>query len=191
MSPAECVTVTFGCLDPPRPVADSVGDVAAHGGSANSHRGRPPSPVDGHVCRTRRESPKPFIARPGSRRGRSSGCRVASLRGRCDARAVPGVGNVDGGGESPAGWHTRATRRHWPKTPPAARLGRKPVELSRDASVGHPECQSKRTSSDPSRLASLAPQGAGWRRARPSVSSAWRPLWTMEEHSRTSETVLP
>ncbi len=77
MSPAECVTVTFGCLDPPRPVADSVGDVAAHGGSANSHRGRPRSAVDGHVCRTGRESPKPFIARTGSRPGRSSGCRVA------------------------------------------------------------------------------------------------------------------
>ena len=76
-SPTECVTVTFRCLDPPRPVADSVGDVAAHGGSANSHHGRPRSAVDGHVCRTRRESPKPFIARPGSRPVRSSGCRVA------------------------------------------------------------------------------------------------------------------
>ena len=137
MSPAEYVTVTFGCLDPPRPVADSVGDVAAHGGSANSHHERPRSAVDGHVCRTRRESTKPFIARTGSRPVRSSGCRVAVsaaavtlgqfrvLAARTAAVTLRRVG-------IPAP-RVATGRRH--------RLllgsGREPVELSRDASVGH------------------------------------------------------
>ena len=116
MSPADCVTVTFGCLDPPRPLADSVGDVAAHGGSANSHRGRPRSAVDGHVSDATRE---PKAVHCPARVERLPSC---SLGSRCDARAVPGVGSADRGSDSPAGWHTRATRRHWPTTPLAARF---------------------------------------------------------------------
>ncbi len=115
-SPADCVTVTFGCLDPPRPLADSVGDVAARGGSANSHRGRPRSAVDGHESDATRE---PKAVHCPARVERLPSC---SLGSRCDARAVPGVGSADRGSDSPAGWHTRATRRHWPTTPLAARF---------------------------------------------------------------------
>ena len=134
MSPADCVTVTFGCLDPPRPVADSVGDVAAHGGSANSHHGRPRSAVDGHVCRTRRESPKPFIARTGSRPVRSSGCRVAVSA----AAVTPGQFRVL------AARTAAVTLRRVGIPAPRVATGQrhrsllgsgcKPVELSRDAS---------------------------------------------------------
>ena len=151
-SPTECVTVTFRCLDPPRPVADSVGDVAAHGGSANSHHGRPRSAVDGHVCRTRRESPKPFIARPGSRPVRSSGCRVAVSA----AAVTPGQFRVLAA--RTAAVTLRRVGIPAPRVATGQRhrsllgSGYRAIELSRDASVRHRSVNQIGSSSDPSRL---------------------------------------